>query len=93
MAQWTKSKYPGLRYRVHAVRTTGVGRSKRPLRYYVLTYKWKGKTLSEALGWEGDYVNTEEQAYRIVLELKQNRKDNTPPFTLYYRGHRLLGCH
>jgi integrase len=85
MAQWTKSKYPGLRYRVHADRTTGVGRSKRPLRYYVLTYKWKGKTLSEALGWEGDYINTEEQAYRIVLELKQNRKDNTPPFTLRER--------
>ena len=82
MAEWTKSKYTGLRYREHATRTVGVGRSKRPLRYYVMTFKWQGKTVSEALGWEGEYVRDEEAARKISQKLSDNRKDNTPPFTL-----------
>ena len=61
------------------------GRSKRALRYYVMTYKWEGKTISEAFGWEGDFVTNEDAAYQIFLELKQNRKDRTPPFTLKER--------
>lgn len=86
MAEWTKSKFPGLRYREHGSRETGVGRSKRPLRYYVMAYKWKGKSFSEALGWEGDFVKNEDEAYSLFLELKQNRKDKTPPFTLKERN-------
>lgn len=82
MSEWSKAKHAGLRYREHDTRTTGVGRSKRPLRYYVMTYKWQGKTVSEAFGWEGDFVKGEDEAYQIFLELKQNRKDRTPPFTL-----------
>ncbi len=82
MAEWTKSKYAGLRYREHATKTIGVGRSKRPLRYYVMTFKWQGKTHSEALGWEGEYVRDEEAARKISQKLRDNRKDNTPPFTL-----------
>jgi len=86
MPEWIKSKHPGLRYREHETRTTGAGRSKRALRYYVMTYKWEGKTISEAFGWEGDFVKTEDEAYQIFLELKQNRKDRTPPFTLKDRA-------
>lgn len=85
MAHWTKSQYPGLRYREHADRTRGVGRSKRPLRYYTAVYKWKGKTITEVFGWEGDFVHDEDHAYKMFLELKQNRKNNTPPFTLKER--------
>ena len=46
-----------------------------------MTYKWDGKTISEAFGWEGDHVNNEDEAYQTFLELKQNRKKRTPPFT------------
>ncbi|MGB3209482.1 MAG: tyrosine-type recombinase/integrase [Desulforhopalus sp.] len=51
-----------------------------------MTYKWKKKTFSEALGWEGDFVKNEDEAYALFLELKQNRKDKTPPFTLKERN-------
>lgn len=84
-SKWIKSQYPGLRYREHEERSRGVGRSKRPLRYYMMTYKWKGKTLSESLGWEGDFIHDEEAAYKLFLDLKANRKNNTPPFTLKER--------
>lgn len=81
MSKWIKSRYPGLRYREHDSGTTGVGRSKRPLKYFMMTYKYKGKVLSEAFGWEGPGLN-EEIAYKICHELKVNRKNKTPPFTL-----------
>ncbi len=81
MLQWVKSKYPGLRYREHQTMTTGVGRSKRPIRYFTMTYKWQGKTVTEALGWEGPKLN-EDQAYTIYHELKMNRKNGVRPFTL-----------
>lgn len=80
MTKWTKSKYPGLRYRQHETSTVGVGRSKRPLRYFVMTYKYNGKTVSEALGWEGPGME-EDIAHEICHKLKLNRKANTPPFT------------
>ena len=86
MLGWIKAKHPGLRYREHETRTTGAGKYKRPLRYLVMTYKWEGKTISEAFGWEGDFVTNEDEAYKIFLELKQNRKDRTPPFTLKERN-------
>jgi integrase len=86
MPEWIKAKHPGLRYREHESRSTGVSKSKRPLRYLVMTYKWEGKTISEALGWEGDFVQNEDEAYKIFLELKQNRKNRTPPFTLKERN-------
>ena len=86
MSEWIKAKHAGLRYREHDTRTTGVGKSKRPLRYYVQTYKWQGKTISEAFGWEGDFIHNEDGAYQIFLELKQNRKNRIPPFTLKERN-------
>ena len=82
MADWIKSQYRGLRYRESDSDFLGVGRSKRPRRYYVMTYKWQKKTISEALGWEGDYIKNEEEAYDIYRKLSINRKDKTPPFTL-----------
>jgi len=82
---WIKSQYKGLRYREHPTQTVGFGRSKRPLRYYVATYKWEGKTISDAFGWEGDRVRNEEEAYDLHRELSRNRKNRTPPFTLKER--------
>ena len=54
MTEWNKSQYKGLRYRESDTDFIGVGRSKRPRRYFMMTYKWQGKTVSESLGWEGD---------------------------------------
>jgi integrase len=86
MAEWIKSKFTGLRYREHSTKTTGTGRSKRPLRYYVMTYKWQRKTVSEALGWEHESISGENEAYDIFRELKKNRTNQTPPFTLKERN-------
>lgn len=48
----------------------------------MMTYKWQGKTVSETLGWEGDYIKSEEQAFDICRKLSNNRKDKMQPFTL-----------
>ena len=82
MVEWIKSEHTGLRYREHESKTTGVGRGKRPLRYYMMTYKLDGKTVSESLGWEGEYIKNEDHARRINQKLRDNRKDRTSPFTL-----------
>ena len=86
MAEWQKSQYRGLRFRESATEFLGVGRSKRPRRYFMMVYKWQGKTIAEALGWEGDIVLNkvldEEKACDIFRRLSANRKDKTPPFTL-----------
>jgi integrase len=86
MPVWTKSKYPGIRFRESDTDFVGVGRSKRPRRYYVMAYKHNGKTKSEGLGWEGDIVLekvlNENTAHDICRLLSSNRRDKTPPFTL-----------
>jgi integrase len=82
MPEWIKSKYKGLWYRESDTVILGVGRYKRPKRYYRMTYKWEGKTISEVFGWEGEYIKNEEKAYDIYRKLSANRKDKTPPFTL-----------
>lgn len=58
-----------------------MGRSKRPLRYYVSVYKWKGKTVTDCYGWEKT-PQDKEIFYRTFLELKANRKNRTAPFSL-----------
>jgi len=82
MAEWKKSQYKGLRYRESSTEFVGVGRSKRPRRYYMMTFKFEGKVVSESLGWEGEYIRNEDHAQRINQQLQNNRKDLTPPFTL-----------
>ena len=86
MTEWKKSQYKGLRFRESDTEFVGIGRSKRPRRYFMMVYKWQGKSMAEALGWEGDIVLDkdldEERAYDIFRKLSANRKDKTPPFTL-----------
>ena len=82
MPEWKKSQYKGIRYRESTTEFIGVGRSKRPRRYYVMTFKLDGKTVSEAFGWEGDYIRDEAEAYDIYRRLSVNRRDKVPPFTL-----------
>lgn len=82
MAKWTPTGSYGIRYREHKSRTTGVGRSKRPLRYYVAVYKWQGNTETDSYGWEHEHFRNFDQVVETALLLKQNRRNQTPPFTL-----------
>lgn len=72
----------GLRYREHPTKTTGVGRNKRPLRYYLAVYRLQGKTVTDAYGWEGEDFTHEADMLATVMELHRNRRNKTPPFTL-----------
>lgn len=82
MKEWVSDGKYGLRFRLHETKTTGVGRSKRPLRYYVSVYKWKGRTVTDVYGWEGEDFKKEDDIVAVALELRQNRRNHTPPFTL-----------
>jgi len=59
----------GVRFRKHPARKHGVKFD----RYFVITYKWQGKTVSEAVGWASD-GNKASEAYDILKELKHNQK-------------------
>lgn len=83
MAKWIsagRDKH-GLKYREHDTETVGVGRSKRPLRYYKVVCKIEGKAVSDVLGWENQFKGGIHKIEQIALELKINRKQKTPPFT------------
>jgi integrase len=83
MGEWTsagKGKY-GLRYREHLTKTTGVGRTKRPLRYYMATFKFRGKAISDSFGWEDSFRGGVSTIESIAAQLHANRKMMTPPFT------------
>ena len=82
MAEWVSVGKYGLRYREDNTRSVGVGRSKRPTRYYVAVYKWQGRTTTDTYGWEGDDFKNEDDIVSTALELRQNRRNMTPPFTL-----------
>jgi integrase len=75
--EWVKTKYPGIRYRLHATRKHGVLFD----RYYILTYKHDGKTRSEALGWASAGV-TLDKAVDAMAEIKANKRAGIGPDTL-----------
>ena len=76
--EWVKTKYPGIRYRLHATRKHGVQADK----YYVLTYKHEGKTRTEALGWASSEGMTLDKAVEAMAEIKVNQRTGTGPDTL-----------
>ncbi|QJB57384.1 site-specific integrase [Pseudodesulfovibrio sp. zrk46] len=69
--------YPGLRYREHPERRHGIHKD----RYYTLTYKVKGKTVSEACGWASEGW-TPTKCYDLLRKLKENAKTGQGPYTL-----------
>lgn len=78
--KWEKTKYPGVRYREHETRRHGV----RLDRYYTITYKYNGKTKTEAVGWASEGVRGEDAAH-VYGELKRNRSLGVFPQTLEQR--------
>lgn len=77
MPKWTKTQYPGVRYREHPTRKHG----RQPDRYYVITYKLDGKTKDEAIGWASEKVKPSD-CHAIYCELKENRRKGEGPRTL-----------
>jgi hypothetical protein len=67
MKQWYKSEFKGVRYRKHPTRKHGIHFD----RYFTLSYKRKGRTICEAVGWASE-GNKASEAYALLLELKRN---------------------
>jgi integrase len=78
-AKWIKSKFPGVRYRVHPTRKHGVG----PDKYITIYYRLKGETTpkQESLGWASQGW-TEKKASIILSELRHNQATGNGPRTL-----------
>lgn len=75
--KWTKTQYPGVRFREHQNRKHGVKFD----RYFVLHYKVAGEVKDEALGWASEGM-TAEKAFMRLQELKANQKEGKGPSTL-----------
>ena len=67
----------GVRYREHPTRKHGAV----PDRYYVLTYWWNRKTISEAIGWASEKW-TPTKCFNMLAEIKHNQANGSGPCTL-----------
>lgn len=74
---WTKSKFPGVRYREHPSRKHGV----KPDRYFSIRYKLDGRDKEEALGW-ASMGWTEQKAAARLAELKEAQRTGNGFVTL-----------
>ncbi len=77
MAKWTKTNFPGVRYREHLTRKNGVKRDQ----YFTIRYKLAGKDREEGLGWASENW-TAAKAYERLSEIKQNIKSAKGPQSL-----------
>lgn len=77
MAKWIKTNFPGVRYREHPTRKSGVRRDQ----YFTIRYKLAGKDHEEGMGWSSENW-TAAKAYDRLKELKENRKSGKGPQTL-----------
>ncbi|ADU61442.1 MAG: site-specific integrase [Pseudodesulfovibrio sp.] len=76
MTVWHKTDFPGVRYRKHKKRRHGVKYDQ----YFTITYKLKGKTKSEAIGWASHKVSAKE-CDDILRQLKANHRNCEGPQT------------
>lgn len=67
----------GVRYREHPTRKHGI----MPDRYYTLAYWWKGRTVSEAIGWASENW-TPTKCFNLLAQLRHNQKIGQGPCTL-----------
>lgn len=75
--KWHKTKFPGVRYREHETRKHGI----QPDKYFAITYKYEGKTKTEAIGWSSNGIKPQIAA-NILSELKVNQTQGKFPQTL-----------
>lgn len=79
-SKWTKSQYPGVRFREHKVRT----HNGKPDRYFTIFFKLKGKYHEEALGWASEGWNAKKASIELN-RLKHAHTTGEGPETLAER--------
>ena len=81
MATWTKSQYPGVRYREH--------QDKKHLgkldRYFAIRYYHAGKQTEEGCGWSSEGWNAM-KASILRNELTNNNRQGIRPMTQPFQG-------
>lgn len=81
MSKWKSIKNSdgkgGVRYREHKTRKHGII----PDRYYMLTYRWKGKSTADGVGWASDGW-TPGKCFRLLEEIRRNQSTGKGPCTL-----------
>jgi integrase len=75
--KWTKTQYPGVRYREHLTRKHGI----RPDKYFTIRFRVSGKQIEEGLGWTSEGWTAEKAAFKLG-ELKQAARTGTGPASL-----------
>jgi hypothetical protein len=75
--KWIKSKFKGVRYRVHPTRKHGV----QPDKYFAPHYKLTGKVHDEPVRRASEGSNAEKAALKLA-EPRRNQKAGTSPTTL-----------
>ncbi|EFL50925.1 integrase family protein [Solidesulfovibrio fructosivorans JJ]] len=75
--QWTKTSFPGVRYREHPERKHGI----KPDRYFAIRYQADGKRREEGLGW-GSEGWTAQKAAVVLAGLKKAHVTGEGPKTL-----------
>lgn len=67
----------GVRFREHPTRKHGAV----PDRYYVVSYWWQGKTISEKIGWSSEKW-TPTKCFNLLAEIRKNQATGRGPCTL-----------
>ncbi len=68
--KWIKTKYPGVRYREHAIRKHG---GNRPDKCFSIRYKRDRKDVEEVIGWSSEGV-TAESAFKLLVQIRENAR-------------------
>ncbi len=75
--RWSKTNFPGVRYREHGSRK----HYSRPDRYFSIRYSANYKDYEEGVGWASEGWNAE-KAYKILAKIKEGVKTGEGPLSL-----------
>ena len=75
--EWVKTKFLGVRYRLHKSRKHGINFDK----CFCIRYKLGGKDKEEVAGWSSEGM-TAEKAYKILSEIRENIRTGAPENSL-----------
>lgn len=75
--EWVKTKFLGVRYRLHKSRKHGINFDK----CFCIRYKLSGKDKEEVAGWSSEGM-TAEKAYKILSEIRENIRTGAPENSL-----------
>lgn len=75
--EWVKTKFLGVRYRLHKSRKHGINFDK----CFCVRYKLSGKDKEEVAGWSSEGM-TAEKAYKILSEIRENIRTGAPENSL-----------